>query len=346
MTKIGRISGALAIAFLTLAASILIYYLNTAGVGNMRIAVLCFAVAAISFLGFFGVFMNYEIAFKGGLIGAIIAVILFSAYCLAVRYGWLDLFRDRAAMQEFISRYDGYAIAVFIAVQFLQVTVLPLPSTITTLAGIALFGVWKTVLYSTIGIIAGSMFAFFLGRTFGVKLIVWICGAKMFTKYRNLVEGKDVLMLYAMFLLPFFPDDLLCLIAGLGTMSYKSFFVMMLITRPIGALWVAGVFKGAVSIPFSGWGIAVWAVIFIATVTIFVILYKYGDEITERLSSFTSFFGKKRFKSDEVSTEHKKKQPKQNKSLKNALFIRSAQSEINKKCAKNSDLTDYRNFNG
>ena len=275
------------IAILISGAAVCLYFMNLLGVGNTRLGLLYCVVAALSLVGAYGVFMNCEIAFKGGLIGFLIAIVLFAGYIIAVKYGLIDLFSDREAMQSFIARYDGYAIAVFIAVQFLQVTVLPLPSTITTLAGIALFGIWRTVLYSSIGIISGSMFAFFLGRTCGVKLIVWICGYKMFNKYRRFAEGKDVLLLYAMFLLPFFPDDLLCLIAGLGTMSYKSFFVMMLITRPLGALWVAGVFKSAVSIPFAGWGIAVWAAIFAVTAVIFVLLYKYGDLITGKLSKLS-----------------------------------------------------------
>ena len=343
MTKKERIIGALATVLLAVSAFVCDYFLYNAGVGSLQTTIISCAVLALCFISFYGVFMNCEIAFKGGFIGFIITVILLLAYIAALKYGWLSLFSDKQAMQRFISRYDGYAIAVFVIVQFLQVTVLPLPSTITTLAGIALFGVWKTVLYSSIGIIAGSMFAFFLGRVFGVKLVIWICGAKMFEKYRRLTEGKDVLLLYAMFLLPFFPDDLLCLIAGLGTMSYRSFFVMMLITRPLGALWVAGVFKGAVSIPFSGWGIAVWAVIAIATVSIFVTLYRYGDEITARLSVLSGkianrlHFSRNRIKEKKTSLKARKKR------LASIYSTHTAQSEIDKKALKNKNLTDYRN---
>lgn len=343
MTEKERIYGAFASSLLAAAAFACIYVLYRAGAGNLRTAMMSCAVSALCFLSFYGTFMNCEIAFKGGFIGFIISIILFAAYIGALKFGWLELFKDKQSMQEFIARYDGYAIAVFIAVQFLQVTVLPLPSTITTLAGIAVFGVWKTVLYSSIGIIAGSVFAFFLGRVFGVKLVIWICGAKMFEKYRKLTEGKDVLLLYAMFLLPFFPDDLLCLIAGLGTMSYRSFLIMMLITRPVGALWVAGVFKGAVSIPLKGWGIAVWAVIAVATVTIFVILYRYGDEITSRLSALsckiTDKFPKIKRRADIGKTCTKT----QKKAISTLYGVRSAQSEIDKKALKNKNLTDYRN---
>lgn len=342
MTRTERICGALISAVLTAGCALCVYLLSALGVGQTRVTLLACVVTFFAFIGFLGVFMNYETAFKGGFIGSTIALIIFAGYVIAAKNGWLSLFGDRAAMQEFISRYDGYAIAVFIAVQFLQVTVLPLPSTITTLAGIALFGVWKTVLYSSIGIIAGSMFAFFLGRSFGVRLIVWICGSKMFSKYRRYSEGKDVLLLYAMFLLPFFPDDLLCLIAGLGTMSYRSFFVMMLVTRPLGALWVAGVFKSAVSIPFSGWGIAVWAALFVVTATVFFLLYRYGDTITRALAAFTAKLTGKR---KDVKSEdgHAAKRLKTRRTTLAALLKKSPVT-LEEKIDKRRDLTDYRNL--
>lgn len=343
MTKQERIFGAAIVALLACGCSYCLYMLSFVGVSQTRAILLACAVTLLVFIGFIGVFLNYEIAFKGGFIGSAIILVFLIGYIIAVKYGWLALLNDRAAMQAFIARYDGYAIAVFIAVQFLQVTVLPLPSTITTLAGIALFGIWKTVLYSSIGIIAGSMFAFFLGRTFGIKLIVWICGAKMFSKYRRFSEGKDVLLLYAMFLLPFFPDDLLCLIAGLGTMSYKSFFVMMLITRPLGALWVAGVFKSAVSIPFSGWGIVVWAVIFIATAIAFVLLYKFGDKISHGVSVLSAKIRFLSRRSGFDNTRSRKHTETRKKTLAN-VCRGSLSTDSGKKLGADTDLTDYRNM--
>lgn len=352
MTRFERITGALAVTLLIAGAAASVYYLNTTVEDPMILAVSSCVAAFLALAGYFGVFMNYEIAFKGAFIGFIMLIVALSGYAFASRSGWLSLFENKAAMQDFIARYDGYAIAVFVAVQFLQVTILPIPSTITTLAGIALFGVWKTVLYSSIGIIAGSMFAFFLGRVFGVKLIIWICGAKMFEKYRRFAEGKDVLLLYAMFFLPFFPDDLLCLIAGLGTMSARSFFVMMLITRPVGALWVAGVFKSAVSIPFSGWGLAVWAAIALVTAAVFVLLYKYGNNITRALTAFSakaSAFIKQKIRRKEKSGNICEKSTDRSpgkmhrKSLAYLKRSKSSDPETEKFCKKNSGLTDYRN---
>ena len=91
-----------------------------------------------------------------------------------------------------------------------------------------------------------------------------------------------------MFLLPVFPDDLLCVIAGLGSMSYRSFLIMMIITRPIGVLWTAAVYKGAVSIPANAAGIALWIAIALVTAALFAVLYKYGDKIADRVNAILS----------------------------------------------------------
>lgn len=236
-------------------------------------------VAIVLALAAFGAFFNSDTAAKFAFIGSFFALCVAIGYIVAIECDLFVYFEDPDSFLELIRKYDSYAVLIYLAVQFAQVTVLPLPATLTTIAGIAVFGVTKTVLYSSAAIIAGSMVAFALGRTFGVKLAVWLCGARSVAKYRNLLKGKDTVLLYAMFLLPFFPDDLLCIIAGLGTMSYRSFLVMMIVTRPIGMLWIAGVYKGAVSIPANAVGAAVWIAIAVVTIAIFAVLYKYGDAL-------------------------------------------------------------------
>ena len=63
---------------------------------------------------------------------------------------------------------------------------------------------------------------------------------------------------------------------------------MMLITRPVGVLWTAAVYKGAVNIPANAAGIAVWAAIALVTVAVFAVLYKYGEQISEKLAALAA----------------------------------------------------------
>ena len=312
MTRAGRFFGFLTIAAVCAASLLCVAKLTASGADDLHTAIGWTAVSAVLLLAAFGSFFNIEIIVKGAFLGAVTVLAVAIGYIIALRYDLFVYFEDTDAFRRLIAEYDSYAVLIYLTIQFLQVTVLPLPATLTTIAGIAVFGIPKTVLYSSAAIIAGSMVAFALGRTFGVKLAIWLCGAKTVAKYRDMLKGKDTVLLYAMFLLPFFPDDLLCIIAGLGTMSYKTFFVMMVITRPVGMLWIAGVYKGAVSIPANAAGAAVWISIAVATAALFALLYKYGDNITEFMQKYadklTAKFSKRRRKiKDPTLTDRKKK---------------------------------------
>ena len=286
MSKIAKTGGAVVVAAACLVA---VHFLSalyrSPQVETWHVYVGLALIAAVVIAEIVGLIAGADFLRKAALVGSLAVAAIAAAYVAAIEYGWIKYFEDTDSLLELIRRYDSYAVLIFVAVQFAQVTILPLPATLTTIAGFTVFGVGETLLYSSAAIIAGSMVAFAAGRTFGVRLAVWLCGAKSVAKYRELLKGRETLLLYAMFLLPIFPDDLLCVIAGLGSMSYRSFGVMMLITRPVGVLWTAAVYKGAVNIPANAAGIAAWVAIALVTVAVFAVLYKYGEKISEKLAN-------------------------------------------------------------
>lgn len=286
MSKIAKTGGAVVVAAACLVAVHFLSALYRAPQVTRWHVYVGVALTAIAFFAeIAGLISGADFLRKVGLVASLATAAIAAGYAAAIEYGWIKYFEDIDSLLELIRRYDSYAVLIFVAVQFAQVTILPLPATLTTIAGFTVFGVGETLLYSSAAIIAGSMVAFAAGRTFGVRLAVWLCGAKSVAKYRQLLKGRETLLLYAMFLLPIFPDDLLCVIAGLGSMSYRSFGVMMLISRPVGVLWTAAVYKGAVNIPANAAGIAAWVAIALVTVAVFAVLYKYGEKISEKLAN-------------------------------------------------------------
>lgn len=286
MSKIAKTGGAVVVAAACLVA---VHFLSalyrSPQVETWHFYIGLALIAAVVIAEIVGLIAGVDFLRKAALVGSLAVAAIAAAYVAAIEYGWIKYFEDTDSLLELIRRYDSYAVLIFVAVQFAQVTILPLPATLTTIAGFTVFGVGETLLYSSAAIIAGSMVAFAAGRTFGVRLAVWLCGAKSVAKYRELLKGRETLLLYTMFLLPIFPDDLLCVIAGLGSMSYRSFGVMMLISRPVGVLWTAAVYKGAVNIPVNAAGIAAWVAIALVTVAVFAVLYKYGEKISEKLAN-------------------------------------------------------------
>ena len=215
------------------------------------------------------------------LLGTFSAVLLV-LYAVKASGLW-DKIGSIEGLRSYVASYGRYTVPIFIAIQFLQVVVLPIPSMVTIGAGVALFGPFYGALYSLIGILSASILAFYIGRYLGYKVVSWIIGEKSLQKGLQLVKGKDTIVLTFMFLFPFFPDDILCFVAGLSTMSVKFYLVMITATRIIGIV-LSSYSLGGKIIPFdTWWGIVLWACIFVITCVLCVIIYKNGENIEKKI---------------------------------------------------------------
>lgn len=228
----------------------------------------------------------------------------------------------------------------FIFIQFAQVTFLPLPSTVTVIAGSLVYGPLQGGLLSTAGILLGSIFAFFLGRVFGKKLVVFMVGEKTCDKWTHFLSNAKYSFVIMM-LLPIFPDDVLCLVAGLTNMSWTFFTVTNLISRPLGVLSVSYV---NALIPYHGWGLAVWAVIIVAIVVVIVLAYKYQKQIENFILKIfgnknTKIQGYKKGEKNELSERlgkpTKREEKEVNELLARKICIQKEEQNLNKE--KSSD---------
>ena len=117
-------------------------------------------------------------------------------------------------------------------------------------------------------------------------------GEETLDKWQKKLKGKDNIVLTLMFLLPVFPDDILCFIAGLSSMSTLYFIIMIIISRILG---VTATCYSVELIPFNTWwGLTIWGVIFLVFIIGFILIYKNLDKIQERLSKRFKIFRKKK----------------------------------------------------
>ncbi len=235
--------------------------------------ILNIAVLAIDFVFYY---LNKEIIYKFCITVYILAVFFAVLLYVLLQTGFFEIMRDEEQLEAFLAR-SGWMYALFVLLQFLQVVILPIPSTVTVVAGAALFGPLVGSLLSLLGIVCGSLVAFLVGRFAGQKVVAWLIGKDTLEKWLNKIKGKDKLLLSAMFLLPVFPDDVLCFVAGLSSMSIWLFLGVILVSR------VLAIFTTSYSvslIPFNTWwGILTWVIFGIAVVILFVFLYKKSDAI-------------------------------------------------------------------
>ena len=202
-----------------------------------------------------------------------LAVFLF----ILVQTGFFDIIRDEEKFKDFLERSGNWMAILFVVLQFLQVVVLPIPSAVTVVAGAALFGPRAGSLLSLLGIVIGSLIAFLIGRYAGYRVVAWLVGKETLDKWLKKIKGKDKLLLSAMFLLPVFPDDVLCFVAGISSMSLPLFLGVIIVSR------VAAIFTTCYSvtlIPFNTWwGLLIWAILIASVIVLFVFLFKKSDQI-------------------------------------------------------------------
>jgi len=126
-----------------------------------------------------------KIIFKLSFLSIVFILITMLSLYLFKISGLLDNFNNVKDFKEYIKSFEQYAIVLFVLVQFLQVVALPIPSFITVAAGVLLFGPLKAAMYSSVGIILGSIVAYFIGRVFGVKVVKWLVGENNLKKGLN-----------------------------------------------------------------------------------------------------------------------------------------------------------------
>lgn len=154
-------------------------------------------------------------------------------YYLFKSTGWLGNFESVEELKKIIQGAGFYSYSIFVLIQFLQVTILPIPGIVTTIVGVILFGPVIAFFLSLLAILLGSISAYFIGKILGIKVLKWAIGKEKTEVLQNkLKKGKYVFFL--MMLFPFFPDDILCVLAGVINMDFKFFLNTNLITRTIG----------------------------------------------------------------------------------------------------------------
>ena len=133
---------------------------------------------------------------------------------------------DREKIEAVITlvRSTGeWGMLVFVLIQFLQVVVLPLPAVVCYVPGAVIWSPLTATLLASAGVIAGSFFCYFLGRKFGRKALVWLAGKDAAEKYADYIGNRSKGIFLIMQILPFFPDDVLCIIAGITAMNFPYF---------------------------------------------------------------------------------------------------------------------------
>ena len=180
-------------------------------------------------------------------------------------------------IRDIVARGGAFSFIIFIIFQILQTTVLQIPAMFVTIAGAVIFGRWQAFIMSYVAVMIGSVIMFWIGRKAGRPFLYWLVGKDTGEIWiERMSNGKYLFFL--MMLFPMFPDDILCVVAGLTNMSFPFFFWTNMLARGVGILCTVYFGSGAI-IPYHGWGLVVWAILIVLMIVLFYLSVKYKSKI-------------------------------------------------------------------
>ena len=183
-------------------------------------------------------------------------------------------------LRALIAKCGAWGWVAFIALFTISSTLLCfVPGTSATFIAVSilLFGAWQGFIISTVSVFLASSLMFLIGNTLGEQVAGKIVGKDSLQKAQNLLDMKSKMLLPLMFLFPVFPDDALCMVAGMTKMKYWYFAIVALIFRTIGIATIC--FLGSGFINWAALSLVDWFVLINVCAFDIFFIFKYQSKI-------------------------------------------------------------------
>lgn len=141
---------------------------------------------------------------------------------------------DQEYLSHFLKRCGILAPIAFMVIQAVQVVIPILPGSIGCAFGVMFFGAVLGFIYNYVGICVGSILAFLVAKRYGTAFVKNVTGDQFYQKYQKFLDRKkEFEKVFALLIfLPVAPDDFLCYLAGVSSMSLKRFTAIILLGKP------------------------------------------------------------------------------------------------------------------
>ena len=120
-----------------------------------------------------------------------------------------------------------------------------------------LYGFWGGFLLSWLSLVLGGEAAYVLARKLGRPFAERWISPDVLSRWDKAAAGQGVLFFAVMLVMPLVPNDAMCYVAGLGTISHRRFAVANLLGRGLACAITsaAGVLGGHLS--WQGWAVVI-----------------------------------------------------------------------------------------
>lgn len=161
----------------------------------------------------------------------IIAIVVYLAWDILAKGPLTRFLMNRDELVAAVESWGIFAPLLYIILQVIQTVVAPIPGQIVGSIGGFIFGAWG-VLWTSIGTLIGCFIVFKIARRFGRPLLEKIFKKSSIERFDFIINSKSAsLALFLIFLLPGFPDDIICYIAGLTNLPIRKLMVIVLLGR-------------------------------------------------------------------------------------------------------------------
>lgn len=161
---------------------------------------------------------------------AVVGAIVLSISLLLWNFG--SYLMDIEKLRGLIGSMGVWAPLAFMFVNMVQVVVLPIPGSIVTMTGGALFGVMGGIALSMIASTIGFLIVFLLAKRYGERLKWLFVKEANYEKYDRAVRSPRVMTFVTLaFLFPVVPDPAAAYVAGLTPISTRKLLLVCVLAR-------------------------------------------------------------------------------------------------------------------
>lgn len=162
---------------------------------------------------------------------------------------------DFTVVKEFVASYGSLAAVVSFLLMILTALAAPLPAFLITFANANLFGWWKGAILSWSSAMVAAAICFWIAKILGRDVVIKLTSKAGVEQIDTYFEkyGRNTILICR--LLPFVSFDIVSYVAGLTSISFKSFFIATGIGQLPATIiysYVGGMLTGGAKLFVSG----------------------------------------------------------------------------------------------
>lgn len=166
---------------------------------------------------------------------------------------WLRWFSDLDAVIESIRGYGLRGPAILFLLFILQAFLAFIPGQALMISSGIIYGFAGGFFLTWTSLVIGGQIAFWLSRKFGRPFAEKWIAPDTLNRWDKSAAGQGVAFYVIALVMPFVPNDAMCYVAGLGSMSFKRFLLANMLGRGIASLLTVTVGANLIEVPALIW---------------------------------------------------------------------------------------------